>query len=184
MFKDPHPLEMFRRALVEKDLQAREWLQHSYHKTVLDWLQVHPRKEEALRCFSEQYYVSQTFIRLWQVADGDACCNSLPTVLKYLHVSLNGVLMDALRASSHLPPRPEKSAGDYSELWETLQGLITGGREKRLTYLLYHCGLQPAEIVRACPREFSDVQEIFHLRFNILERLLQNKAAIAQLQVH
>ncbi len=48
-------------------------------------------------------------------------------------------------------------------------------RELRLAYLLYHCGLKPREIVRFCPQEWSDVQEIYHLRRNILDRLMRNK---------
>src|SRR2546428_761126 len=47
------------------------------------------------------------------------------------------------------------------------------GREQRLAYLLYHCNLKPREIVRFCQEEWPDVQEIYRLRRNILERLLR-----------
>ena len=61
-----------------------------------------------------------------------------------------------------------------SEVWELLQTMLPNGREQRLAYLLYHCGLKPREIVRFCPQEWNDVQEIYRLRRNILERLLRN----------
>ena len=52
--------------------------------------------------------------------------------------------------------------------------MLPAGREQRLAYLLYHCGLKPREIVRFCPQEWSDIQEIYHLRRNLMERLLRN----------
>jgi non-ribosomal peptide synthetase component F len=63
---------------------------------------------------------------------------------------------------------------DSSEVWEILQALLPNRREQRLAYLLYHCGLGPREIVHCCPQEWSDVQEIYRLRRNILERVLNN----------
>ena len=63
---------------------------------------------------------------------------------------------------------------DSNEIWEILQTILPGAREQRLAYLLYHCGLKPREIVRFCPREWNDVQEIYRLRRNILERLLRD----------
>ena len=41
-------------------------------------------------------------------------------------------------------------------------------------FWLYHCGLGPGEIVRFCPQEWSDVQEIYQLRRTLLERALRN----------
>jgi len=35
--------------------------------------------------------------------------------------------------------------------WDQLQAKLSDQREQRLAYLLYHCGLEPAEIVRYWP---------------------------------
>ncbi len=51
--------------------------------------------------------------------------------------------------------------------------MLSDWREQRLVYLLYHCGLKPKEIVHFCPQDWSDVQEIYRLRRNILDRLLR-----------
>jgi len=40
--------------------------------------------------------------------------------------------------------------------------------------LLFSCGLQPGDIVRLYPREFSSLQEIALVRHTIIERLLAN----------
>ena len=61
---------------------------------------------------------------------------------------------------------------DRSEVWEILQTMLPNEREQRLTYLLYHCGLKPREIMCFYPQEWSDVQEIYRLQHNIIERLL------------
>jgi len=63
---------------------------------------------------------------------------------------------------------------DSNEIWEILQTLLPNAREQRLASLLYHCGLKPREIVRFCPQEWNDVQEIYRLRRIILERLLRH----------
>ena len=46
-------------------------------------------------------------------------------------------------------------------------------REQRLAYLLYHCGLEPAEIVRYCPQEWGNVQEVIRLRRTIFMQLMK-----------
>jgi len=63
---------------------------------------------------------------------------------------------------------------DIGEIWEILQEMLPDARERRLAYLLFHCGLKPREIVRFCPQEFNDIPEICRLRRNIMERLLRN----------
>jgi len=109
----------------------------------------------------------------------------LAAALQYLHASLNGAILDTLRAYSRprevsLPepgepgePQVEDQAASR-EMWEILQSMLPNRREQRLAYLLYHCGLKPREIVRFCPQEWSDVQEIYRLRRNILDRLMRN----------
>src|SRR6266853_2185456 len=94
-----------RRALVQRNLQAWEWVQRSYRETLLNWLHSHPSREAACRLAGEDYYVSQAFERLWQAtADNQKLAYMQSTaLLKYLHTSLNSALLDALRE-----PSPEK----------------------------------------------------------------------------
>ena len=74
-------------------------------------------------------------------------------------------------ASSSWPDGEERP--ETSEIWDRLQAELPDQRERRLAYLLYHCGLQPSEIVRSCPQEWSDVHEVARLRRSILVRLMQ-----------
>ncbi len=61
-----------------------------------------------------------------------------------------------------------------NELWEVIEGLLSGEKEKRVAYLHFHCNLKPREIMRYCPGEFSSEGEIYRLKRNIMERILRN----------
>jgi len=208
MSEDSISVEMFRRALVQRNLQAWVWVQRTYRETVLNWLHRHPSRETACRLAGEDYYVSQAFERLWQAtADNQKLAYMQSTaLLEYLHTSLNSVVLDTLRDTSPpgwsasppdrvpllAPELPESGAyvpGDLTvkdpnasgTLWQTVQALLPDAREQRLAYLLYHCGLKPSEVVDRCSQEFSDMQEVTHLRRSILERLVLNADALSLL---
>jgi integrase len=74
-----------------------------------------------------------------------------------------------------VPETTESLPADSAELWGKIQGILPDTRSQRLAYLLYHCGLRPREIINACGQEFNDLQEIYRLRYHIIEILLHNK---------
>ena len=53
--------------------------------------------------------------------------------------------------------------------------MLPDGRENRLAYLLFHCGLNPRKIVRFCSQERSDVLEIYRLRRNMMQQFLSTE---------
>jgi hypothetical protein len=172
-------LELLRRVSIHRDLDAWASFQQSLEETVLSWLYVHPGKEVACRVQSERHFVALAFERMRQaVVQGKVACETLSEVLVYLHVSLNGAILETLRVSertravSSLLPDGEDCPGG-SEAWDRLQALLSNECERRLAYLLYQCGLQPAEIVRYRPLEWGDVHEVIRLRRIILARLTQ-----------
>ncbi len=180
---EAYGLELLHRALVQGDQDAWAGVQRCLSELVRGWLYSHPRREAALRWQSEEDYVALAFERFWQATvQQQVAFRTLAGALAYLRASLNGAILDTLRtyARSREVPLPEPGApGEPSfedrtnsgELWEILQRMLPSEREQRLAYLLYHCGLKPREIVRFCPQEWNDVQEIYRLRRNILERL-------------
>jgi hypothetical protein len=150
---------------------------------VLGWLHDHPSREVACSRESEEHYVALAFERFWQAAlQRQVVCKTLTEVLVSLRASLNGAILETLRTSSRPrevlrpgtgEPHMQNSPGSR-ETWDTLQTLLSDQREQRLAYLLYHCGLKPREVVRCCPQEWRDIQEISCLRHIILERLLRH----------
>ena len=180
-------LELLRRALVQGDQDAWAGVEQCLSELVRGWLYAHPHREAALNFESEESYVALAFERFWQATvRQQVAFRTLAGALAYLRASLNGAILDTLRAYARPREVPllepgapgEPSCEDQPaslELYEILQRVLPSEREQRLAHLLYHCNLKPKEIVRFCQEEWPDVQEIYRLRRNILERLLRQK---------
>jgi hypothetical protein len=182
---EEYGLELLRRATVHRDQEAWTGLQHCYGGLVRSWLRRHPKREIAYLLESDENFVAQTFERFWQATTLTQRVefNTLAAALQYLRASLNGVILDTLRTYARpgeitLPEPGEivepytEDKTDSSEVWETLQTMLSNEREQRLAYLLFHCGLSPKDIVYSYSQEFHDVREISHLRHSIFEQLL------------
>jgi len=186
-YTDVYGVELLRRATLLGDPEAWEWMQHCFSGLVLGWLRRHPYRETACRLENEENYVAQTFERFWQATalTQKVAFNTLAAALRYLHLSLNGAILDSLRSNARSRevslPEPGEPGEPYiedvtssSEVWEIIQTMLPDKREQRLAYLLFYCGLKAREIVRFLPHEWSDVYEIYRMRRSITERLLRN----------
>jgi DNA-directed RNA polymerase specialized sigma24 family protein len=184
---DTYGLELLRRATIQDNQEAWAWVQHCFGGMVRGWLRRHPKREVACRLESEENYVAQTFERFWQATAFNQRVefSTLAAALQYLRASLHGTILDMLRAHARPgevlllePAEPGvplvEDNTDNGEVWESLHMLLSNPREKRVAFLLFHCGLGPREIIRFCPQEWSDIQEIYCLRRAIMERVLRN----------
>ena len=180
---EEYSLELIHLAVAHGDQNAQAGLQRYLSEIMLGWLHEHPSREVAGRSESEEHYVALAFGRFWQATlQRQVVYKTLTEVLVSLRASLNGVILEMLRTSSRPREVLQRGTGEPGmqdspgsrETWDTLQTLLSDQREQRLAYLLFHCGLDPREIVRCCPQEWSDVQEIYHLRCHLLQRLLHH----------
>jgi hypothetical protein len=120
-------LELLRRASTYSDLQAWEAFQQSLEETVLAWFHEHPYCEAACSVYCERYFVSQAFGRLQQgIVQKQLTGGMLSDVLVYLCVSLNGAILESLRASSFPETLPSSSTEEedrleISAIWERLR---------------------------------------------------------------
>jgi DNA-directed RNA polymerase specialized sigma24 family protein len=192
-YNDLYCLEIFHRALLQRDNDAWNLLVDRFSPMVRSWVRSHPRRDAACRHDSEENYVSKTFGRFWQAAAYNQAVRftSLAAALSYLKTCLTGTILDTLRSyaradlSLNDPDHPiaeepavEDDTDDGHELWNVISSLLPNAREQRLAYLLFHCGLKAREVVQFCGQEFSDVNEVYRLRRNIIERLMRNKDQI------
>jgi hypothetical protein len=184
---DTYGVELLRRATVEGDQEAWAWVQHCFGGVVLNWLHRHPKRSEARRLESEEHYVALAFERFWQATTSNQRVefNTLAAALQYLRASLQGAILDTLRAYARPREIPLPEPGEpgephiedvtfSSEVWDIFKTVLANAREVRLAYLLFHCGLKPREIMHVCPQEFDDVREVYSLRRTIMERVLRN----------
>ncbi len=190
-YDDRYCLEIFSRALKKQDEQASEILVHSLRGMALGWLRSHPRYDSAMRYESEDNYVIEAFARLWNARrDKATSFETLGAALFYLKRSLLTSVQDTLRfyekqmvqlaePGTGSPDEPvAHEEDDGRELWEVLQSYLPTEREKELAYLLYHCNLKPREIMQYRPGLFKDVNEVYHLSRNIIDRFERNKDQI------
>lgn len=191
-YDDRYCLEIFDRATVKGDEQAWALLVRSFRRMVVGWLRSHPRRDQALRYEPEEdYYVDYTFTRFWQSTRNQALkFDTLAAALKYLKLTLHAAITDTLRLHARpVVPLPEPGSGFPEEpaaeeedsgrdLWEVIDSLLPGHREKRVAYLMLHCGLKPREVMERCPGVFDDVKDIYRAYRNVLERLKRNRDQI------
>jgi len=182
---DESAIELLRRARMHTDQNARKEVQQYLGRVVRGWLYRHPNRDALYQLDNTGNYVDAAFERFWQVTiDQQIDFNDLTTVMHYLFVSLNGAILDKLRASSRLKEAPlpqstfpgetlPEDAISSNVVLERFQRDLLNVREQRLVYLLFHCGLKPQEIVHCCPQEFSDACEIYSLWHTIMKRLLR-----------
>jgi hypothetical protein len=183
---DEYVVELLHRAIMHADQNARVEVEQCLDEVVRGWLHRHPNREALCRLDNEEKCVDAAFERFWQVLiDNKIEFLTLATALCYLLGSLNGAILDRLRASSRpkevllpqsaFPGEPLlEDVTPVAEVWEHLQNVLLNAHERRLAYLFFHCGFKPGEIVYYCSQEFSDVYEIYSLRRTIMERLLSS----------
>jgi proteasome lid subunit RPN8/RPN11 len=93
-------LELWRRASRRGDLEAWAAFQQSLEETVLTWFHAHPSCEAASRVQSESHFVARAFEQLWHlVVQGQVAGETLSEALVSLRASLNGAILETLRAS-------------------------------------------------------------------------------------
>src|SRR5947209_3034452 len=153
-------VELFRRAICQRDSDAWTALQVCFGDTVCGWIHSHPRRDIALQLDSDENYVAQTFARFWQATAHNQKLSfaTLATALAYLRTCLNGAILDTLRAYSRpkeiqvwvsdIEEQQAEDEAEQHELWTFLLRMFSRSKEQRLVYLLFHC-----EIGRASCRE-------------------------------
>lgn len=182
---DQYCLEIFRRALVLHNEQAWDTLIQRFRGSILGWLHRHSYREAAYRLHSEEDFVALTIERLWTVTVRNQSLEfqTLAGALKFMRACLNSVIIDGLRGQIKEVALPETGflelvapVTDQGKVfWEAIKNMLPDQREQRLAYLLFYCNLKPRQVIQFCPGEFSDVQEIFQMKRNILDRLRNNK---------
>jgi DNA-directed RNA polymerase specialized sigma24 family protein len=184
---DQYCLEIFRRAMVQNDERAWDIVYALFQESVRQWFRGDASRTAALRHEDEQSYIDDTFKRFWQSMHAQKLeFPSLASVLRYLRLCLNSVIIDTLRAYARKevlglpePGSPDELLLEDSyhedEWWSVVESILTDKYERRVIYLLYHCGLKPREIVIHCPGEFANEQEVYRFRRNGLDRLKRNQ---------
>lgn len=177
--------ELFRHAIVRRDDLAWEALYTRYAPLVRHWLGACTGADES----DEE--VAVVFGRFWQAVDAAkfARFDSLAAVLRYLKLTARAVRLDRIRTTgAHgnwlLPGAALAEASAHEDMaeavarrvdspgfWRTVRHSLTGEREELVFHLSYIMDLSPREIRARHGAQFPDVDEVYRLKRNALDRL-------------
>ena len=179
-------LELFRRAMQQRDELAWALIYQQWRPLLLRWLLQHPSASLVLERDPPESYITAALSKFWQatarVQGPQQGFATLPEILAYLRRCLNSVVLDVVRqARARLAEAPEEAAahlavsppseGTGADLWGCIERALPDERERRLIYLRYVLGYQPREIVAAYPQDFPSAAKLYLLERNILLRL-------------
>jgi hypothetical protein len=188
-------VELFRRAVVERDEQAWSLLYSQYAPLVLTWVMQHQGASlyitheggpDGLVNGSFAKFAAALTSRPWQF-------DSLPAILKYLKMCVHSVVSDLVRAAharaceETLEAIEQEPAEDNmterivaaisaEELWTAIRERLRGPAEAMVVYCSYVQGLKPAQIVQDHPGLFPQGSEdVYRIQRNVLERLRRDQ---------
>lgn len=180
-------LELFRRAIRDRDERALEVILLQYtplvEKWVDKWISTHPDFSQFQE--EEQDFVAQAFERFWRSFTPAKLekSQSLAAVLRYLQLCVSGVLTDQWRLARHQMYEDletgeaaqsfvdELSVIESANLWERISAYLHDEKERQIIYGSYFQEMNPRELIAAYPGSFRDIEEIYRIKQNVLARL-------------
>jgi DNA-directed RNA polymerase specialized sigma24 family protein len=183
--------ELIRRAIVDRDQPAWEAFFAQYRGIVLSWIRRHPASDRLAE--EPEYWVNRAFERFWVAltAERFGMFPSLASLLRYLQLCINSILVDATRsqAREQVAPWPEGERGApvvedpatgivgelaSSDLWRVVSAEAQSDQELLIARLCFALGLKPREICERYPTIFPDANAVYRSKRNFIERLRRN----------
>ena len=194
---DRYCLELFLRAIRQRDERAWDVIYQQFSGTVLGWLRQHPCASRLRDHDEPDAYITAAFRKFWLATASPGAATphfaTLASVLAYLRSCLNSVVLDEMRqiqarqreepldlASNSAAAEPAHQS--IQELWVLIERALSDRRERRLVYLLFVLELKPRDIVQEAPHDFPSAQEVYRLTRNVLDRLRRNPALRAWIE--
>jgi hypothetical protein len=194
--------ELFRRAIVARDQGAWECIYSQYLPLVRGW--IHRHSLSASLQEEPQFLANRVFERMWAGVPPQKFANfpELRSILRYLQMCVNAVLVDAMRsreqanlleedASSVLQPkgsdrRPLEDTvlrkTQAERLWALLEARCKDEKDRCVLRGMFVNALKARELYDANRVLFQDVQEIYRVKENLLARLQRDQELAAYLE--
>jgi hypothetical protein len=190
---DRYCLELFRRAIAERDDDAWTYIYQQYAPLVLTWITQHQGVVLLLGQDGGAALVNSVFAKFAQALTPVKMRNfdSLAALLKYLKMCAHSVVSDEVRMrqarqfeetlDSIDEPAIDDPADDVVSalsaqgLWQIIQDELHNEDERILLYLAYVQGLKPGEICSQHRHLFPNVEDVYRIKRNVLERLRRSR---------
>jgi hypothetical protein len=180
--------ELFRRALVEGDQVAWEYIYAHYSGLVESWV----RRSGAFASSGEssEFFVALAFTRFWRAISPErfTAFPTLPSLLHYLQLCTGSVVIDSVRAQSwsemlpeeaiplerSLQTAPDEEAIEHvnrQEFWSYLDTQLSDEAERTVVFDFFVLGMKAGDIYERRRDLFSSVKDVYNVKRNVLGRL-------------
>jgi hypothetical protein len=180
--------EIFRRAILEQDQQAWEFIHQVYYDQIIRWVHRHPAfvstGEDA------EYFLNRTLEKFWQAVTPEKFHQfpDLKHLLSYFQLCVHSTIMDYVRARAKTEleiefSQAEKLAGPIlledciqrksqaQSLWKLVTGRLNDLKEVQVAYDSFVLDMKPAEMFERSPGSYENIKEIYRIKENVIERL-------------
>ena len=191
---DSFCLELFRRAIVDRNDDAWGSIYQQYAPLVLTWVTQHQSVTPILGQEGSAPLVNAAFAKFAQALTPAKMENfvSLAAVLKYLKLCVHSVVADEVRARQMRQfedtlemitqePASDDPAEDVvasiaaQDLWQIIQEELHREDERIVIYQAYVQGMKPSEICSQNRQLFPTVDDVYRVKRNVLERLRRSR---------
>lgn len=194
--------ELFRRAIMGNDQAAWECLYQHYQPLVLSW--IHRHGLSTVLNEEPQYLANRAFERMWSGINAAkfASFPDLKSILRYLQMCVNAVLVDAARSRTRASlveeEALESSVSNSSErrsledrvlhktqaegLWSLLEERCKDYKERCILMGMFVNALKARQLYVEYPGLFQDIQEVYRVKENLLARLQRDQELAAYLE--
>lgn len=185
---DPHfCFELFRRAIQERNEQAWQRIHRQYQTLLTGWIKQHPAFPASGETVA--YLVNRTLEKMWVGCTSDKFSRfpDLASLLRYMQMCAHSSVIDHVRAAG--PPSVELDTqvrtpqpgmdvearvvgqAARAEFWEWLNTRLNDARERQAVYGSFVLELKPREVCALYPETFHNVDEVYLVKQNVLDRL-------------
>jgi len=180
--------ELFRRAIRERDQSAWEMICQQYQPLVTGWVRQHPRFESSGE--EIQYFVNGTFGKIAGTLTPEKFggFSDIASLLSYLKMCVHSVIFDYSRridqlnlhdldeaseevADDALPEEQVLEQSYRQAFWDLINVRLHDEKERLVIRGAFVLDLKPQEIFEHFRNVFSDVDEIYRVKQNVLSRL-------------
>jgi hypothetical protein len=194
MSNDIFCLDLFRRAIVDRNDDAWRSIYQQYAPLVLTWVTQHQSATPILGQEGSGPLVNDAFAKFSRALTPVKMENfvSLAALLQYLKMCVHSVVADEVRSrqarqfEETLEAIPQEPAGDdpaedvianiaAQNLWQIIEEELHGDEERIVVYQAYVQGMKPSEICLQNRQLFPNVDDVYRIKRNVLERLRRSR---------
>jgi len=180
--------ELFRRAIQAGDQAAWDIVCNQYQPLVTGWVRQHSGFQNSGE--EIQYFVNGAFGKIFSTItpvrfDGFSDVGAL---LRYLKLCVHSVIVDYNRSAEQMSLYPLEEASNtvstdpaveeqeidrahQKTFWEWINTRLNDDKERAVIYGSFVLALKPQEIFDLFPNRFTDIDEIYRVKQNVISRL-------------